>query len=142
MQLVFEEFGLVLARFRDKGCFLWQVMLCALLWNLWVERNSRVFRGVENSSSGLFPVLNLMLCRGLLVESPSCGSSSLFTGVFFQTLFYENFFIHEYIYLSISILYIKETRMRESLHPCFACTILHNSYYVLRHNDLSRGGYM
>ena len=58
-----------------KVVLLWQVMLYTLLWSLSVERNSRVFRGVENSSSDLFPLLNLMLHRGLLVESSFCGCS-------------------------------------------------------------------
>ena len=35
---------------REKGWFLWLVEMCAVLWVLWGEWNSKVFRGVERDS--------------------------------------------------------------------------------------------
>ncbi|TYK23653.1 SIL1 [Cucumis melo var. makuwa] len=46
VHLVIGEFLLRLP-LREKGCFLWCVGVCAVIWNLWGERNNRVFRGVE-----------------------------------------------------------------------------------------------
>ena len=48
-----EEFLLYLL-FRENGHFLRLVGTCALLWDLWGERNNRVFRGLEKDLSDVW----------------------------------------------------------------------------------------
>lgn len=51
-----EEF-LLNPPFGEKGRFLWCVSVCAILWVLWDERNSMVFRGVEKGCEGLWSLV-------------------------------------------------------------------------------------
>ena len=48
-RVMIEEF-LFHLDFREKGSFLWQVGLCALIWGFGREKK-RIFRGVERNPS-------------------------------------------------------------------------------------------
>ncbi|XP_022151711.1 uncharacterized protein LOC111019624 [Momordica charantia] len=41
--------SVVIPPFRNRGRFLWQACFLASLWGIWLERNNRLFRGVEKS---------------------------------------------------------------------------------------------
>lgn len=42
---------------RGKGRFLWLVELCAIMQNLWGERNNSMFRGLDKQSSDVWALI-------------------------------------------------------------------------------------
>lgn len=51
-------------RLRDKGRFLWQSCFFATLWGIWLERNNRMFRGVERSLESVWNLIRFNMSLG------------------------------------------------------------------------------
>ena len=50
--------------FSDKGGFSWRAGVCAVIWDIWGERNARVFRGRERRDSEIWSLVRFHVSLG------------------------------------------------------------------------------
>lgn len=58
-----DEFLLILPH-GERGYFLWLAGVCVILWVLWGEQSSRIFRGVDKDLVSFGPLSGFMFLCG------------------------------------------------------------------------------
>lgn len=99
IRVTIEEFLLCLL-FKERCCLLWLAGVCAELWDIWGERNNRVFRSLEDPCE-IWSLVRFHVLVWASVFEAFCNYSLGNILLIWKPFFRRVAFVGLYIYISL-----------------------------------------